>query len=269
MRIWHQSVADLSGQPEYHAKLEEHVRAVASETVTVDLHGLPPGSYGSYTTTDVLGSPFLYHMLYRQVIDYARQAESEGYDAFVVGSYSEPFVREMRAVVDIPVVTIGESCMLVACSLGKKQALISSVPAVARIVDDHVDAYGLRSRVSTVCSVGPMMDELKFNAGWTNPQDILDRFTDLAIGAVQDGADVIVPAEAVLSELLRTNDITSIGGAPVLDTVGVTWRYAEMMVSLWEKTGLRVGRAWEYARPDADLIGHFVGHSTAGATSPS
>jgi allantoin racemase len=269
MRIWHQSVADLSGQPAYHAKLEEHVRAVASETVTVDLHGLPAGSYGSYTTTDVLGSPFLYHMLYRQVIDYARQAESEGYDAFVVGSYSEPFVREMRAVVDIPVVTIGESCMLVACSLGKKQALISSVPAVARIVDDHVDAYGLRSRVSTVCSVGPMMDELKFNAGWANPHDIVDRFTDLAIGAVEGGADVIVPAEAVLSELLRTNDITSIRGAPVLDTVGVTWRYAEMMVSLWEKTGLRVGRAWEYARPHAELIEHFVGPSTAGATSPS
>ena len=268
MRIWHQSVADLSGQPEYHAKLEEHVRAVASETVTVDLHGLPAGTYGSYTTTDVLGSPFLYHMVYRQVIDCAREAESQGYDAFVVGSYSEPFVREMRAVVDIPVVTIGESCMLVACSLGKKQALISSVPAVARIVDDHVDAYGLRSRVSTVCSVGPLMDEVKFNAGWADPREILDRFTDLALGAIEDGADVIVPAEAVLSELLRTNGIISIGGAPVLDTVGIAWRYAEMMVALWDKTGLRVGRAWEYARPDADVIEHFIGTGTAGATSP-
>ncbi len=39
------------------------------------------------------------------MIDKALQAEREGYDAFIIGSYSEPFLKETRAAVNIPVLS--------------------------------------------------------------------------------------------------------------------------------------------------------------------
>jgi hypothetical protein len=35
----------------------------------------------------------------------------------------------------------------------------------------------------------------------------------------------------------------------VLDSFGVCWNYAEMLVSLHRRLKITVGRAWEYARP--------------------
>jgi hypothetical protein len=43
--------------------------------------------------------------------------------------------------------------------------------------------------------------------------------------------------------------------SPVLDVFGAAWSYALMMARLWERTGLRVGRAWQYRREDTELIG--------------
>lgn len=258
MRFWHQSMADLAVQPTYAESLQGHVRAVCGQETEVEVHGLPEGTYAGLTTTDVLRAPYLYHLVYRQIIEYGRQAEAQGYDAFVIASFSEPFVRELRSIVDIPVVSIGEACMLVACSLGKKQALISSVPAVQRIVEDHVRLYGLESRVSAVQSVGPMMDELQFNKGWSDPSMIIEEFLRLARREITNGADVIIPAEAVLSALLRSNGVISVDSVPILDTVGIAWNYAEMMVNLWRKTGLRVGRAWEYARPSETILARIL-----------
>ena len=52
------------------------------------------------------------------MIENAIKAEREGYDAFVLGSFSEPFLREIRSAVDIPVASVVESSVLVGCSLG-------------------------------------------------------------------------------------------------------------------------------------------------------
>jgi allantoin racemase len=258
MRFWHQSMADLTVQPTYAESLQDHVRAVCGQETEIEVHGLPEGTYAGLTTTDVLRAPYLYHLVYHQIIEYGRQAEDQGFDAFVIASFSEPFVRELRSILDIPVVSIGEACMLVACSLGKKQALISSVPAVQRIVEDHVRLYGLESRVSAVRSVGPMMDELQSKKGWSDPSMIIEEFLRLSRQEIENGADVIIPAEAVLSSLLRCKQIITVDSVPILDTVGIAWNYAEMLVNLWRKTGLRVGRAWEYTRPPESVLRRFA-----------
>lgn len=73
---------------------------------------------------------------------------------------------------------------------------------------------------------------------------------------IEDGADAIIPAEGVLNELLVANRVQRIGEAAVLDSIGVTWNYAEMMVNPRRRTGLTVGRRWEYARPGPEVIEH-------------
>ena len=258
MRIWHQSMTDLASLESYQSSLAAHAAEVCEPQTVVDVKGMPNFYTSGITTTDVLGSPYLYHVAYRRIIDQAIHAERQHYDAFVVGSFSEPFVRELRSTVDIPVVSVGESNCLVACSLGKLQALIANVPTVARLVQDHVTDYGLNGRVQGVYSLASTMTEDELQAQWSSPESVIARFDAIADEAIRAGADVVIPAEGVLSELLYQQRHRRIHDVPILDSFGVCWKYAEMFVQLRQQLGLEVGRAWEYRRPSDEKLATFA-----------
>ena len=114
---------------------------------------------------------------------------------------------------------------------------------------------GLQSRVLDVMSIDPPMDRASPRQGLRRPGPVIAAFTRAAERAVAAGADVIIPAEGVLAQLLVINGVRAIAGAPVLDVFGAAWSYAQMMMRLWSRTGLRVGRSWHYRRDDVDLIG--------------
>ena len=46
------------------------------------------------------------------------------------------------------------------------------------------------------------------------------------------GAEVIVPAEAVLATLVIANKLKEINGAPVVDCLAIAWRHTLMMIRL-------------------------------------
>lgn len=50
------------------------------------------------------------------------------------------------------------------------------------------------------------------------------------------------------------NEVRSIGGATVLDGVGASLLFAELMVNMKRKMGLGVGRRWAYSAPPADVM---------------
>lgn len=254
MRIWHQSMTELDGLENYRRTLEEHARAVLGPDTEVTVRGMPAGSYGGIAPSDLLGYPYPYHLILSRAIEAAYQAEQQGYDAFVVGSYSEPFLREIRSAVDIPVASLGESTFLVGCSVAKYQALIANVPEVARMVKGLIEKHHLQERVIGVYSIDPPLNEPALVAAYQDATDLVAGFTRIAERAIEAGADVIIPAEGVLSELLYANRVTRIGEVPVMDSLGVTWNYAELLVNLWRRTNLRVGRRWEYPRADPDVI---------------
>lgn len=256
MRIWHQSMTELDKLGAYRIALEEHARAVTSPGTEVVVQGIPSGAYGEIAPSDLLLSPYPYHLLLNQVIEFAYQAERQGYDAFVLGSFSEPYLREIRSILDIPVVSIAESSFLVGCSIGKYLGLISNSPDIARIVKGLVEKHHLQDRVSGVHAIDPPLNEPALAAAFMNPAAFLADFRRIAERVIEDGADAIIPAEGVLNELLVANGVQRIGEAAVLDSIGVTWNYAEMMVNLRRRTGLTVGRRWEYARPGPAVIEH-------------
>jgi allantoin racemase len=256
VRLWHQSMTELEHLEEYRTTLENHARAVLPEGTEVAVRGMPAGSYGGMAPSDVLGYPYAYHGILSRVTEAAYQAQEQGYDAFVVGSYSEPYLREIRSLVDIPVASLAESTFLVGCSLGKYQALIANVPDVARIVRGSVEKHGLRDRVAGVYSLDPPLNEPELVRAYHDPGPLLDGFTRIAQQSIDAGADVIIPAEGVLSELVYANGLRNIGDVPVVDSLGVAWHYAQMLVGLWRQTGLRLGRRWEYAQPSAQMVAH-------------
>lgn len=254
LRIWHQSVNELDTIEAYRKTLVAHAADVLGADAVVELNGLPSGSYGGRSATAVLGNAFAYHRILDQVVDYAIDAERAGFDAFVIGSFSEPFLREIRSAIDIPVASLTESSLLVGCSLGKLLAPIANAPAVQWMVKAAVEKHGLDARVLEVQAIDPPLEEPALAAAYADPAPVIAAFHLAAQRAIANGADVIIPAEGVLAELLYAHGVRAIAGAPVIDVFGTMWAYAAMLARLWSRTGLRVGRAWHYRRDDADLV---------------
>lgn len=258
MRIWHQSMTELQQLGAYQASLETHARKILEPGQSIAVHGMPAGAYRGRSPTAALANAFAHHRILDPVLDHAVRAEREGFDAFVVGSFSEPFLRELRSAVDIPVVSVSEATMLVACSIGRRAAPISNDPAIAWLVGQSIELHGLGARIHRPVSIEPALDEHEMAAAFSAPARLVESFTATARRAIDEGADVIIPAEGVLSEFLWTQGVTAIGRVPVLDSFGVAWCHAAMMAGLRAKTGLSVSRERHYRRDDPALIGDLL-----------
>lgn len=254
MRIWHQSMTELEAIPAYKNSLEAHAFAILGATRSVEVHGLPTGTYLGRSPTAALSNAYAAHRMLDPVLDYAVQAERAGFDAFLIGSFSEPFLTELRSAVDIPVASVAEAAFFTACSVGARAATIVNDPAVGRLVSKSIETHGLARRVQPPRPIAPALDEHQLAAAYAQPAGLLEAFRAAARGCIADGADVIIPAEGVLSEFLYTQRVTTVEGIPILDAFGVAWLHASMLAELRRSTGLTVSRAGRYARDDPELV---------------
>ncbi|WP_454915995.1 aspartate/glutamate racemase family protein [Xanthobacter sediminis] len=248
IRIWHQSVNELSKIGAYKQALETRAAAFLGADAQVTVQGMPEGTYGPVSPTEALGNAYLYHKLLSPIVEQAVAAEKEGYDAFVIGSYSEPFLREMRSAVDIPVVSLAEASVLLALSLGQYVGMITNAPNVTWMVKSALAKHKLEARVLEVVSLDPSLDEYELDALRRTPEVLTQYFVASASRLVAHGADVIIPAEGVMAEMLLGQGLKRVDGAVVVDVFAAAWAQALMLVRLWRGSDLRVGRAWQYRR---------------------
>lgn len=254
LRLWHQSMAELDAFPPYRDALVAHLDRLVGDRARIDLHGAAPGTYDGVPPIDVLNHPLAFHRLLGQVLDNAMRAEDEGYDAFVISSFTEPFLLEARSAVDIPVVAMPESTLLTACSLGRLSAIVTVGPEIGWIARQIVDRHALTARVAGIYPVHPPVSEPAIVRAFDDPAELLDAFRAAAADAVADGADVLIPAEGILNEVCVAHGLTEIDGAIVLDAVGTTFEHAIMMCRLRSGTGAHAGRRWTYRKPPPDLM---------------
>jgi allantoin racemase len=254
LRFWHQSMTELAGLGAYRDFLVQHARTVLGNAAVLQVEGIRSGSYHGRTPTAALENAFVYHRVCDQIIDNAIHAQRDGFDAFVIGSFSEPFLTEIRSAVDIPVVSVLESSLLVACSLGRKVAPIANAPSITRMVQAAIETHGLTQRMLPAVSLDPPMHEPEMAGAFAKPEALLKAFDQAVRRAIGQGADVIIPAEGVLSTVVTASGLKAIGGAPVIDVFAVTWQYAVMMVRLRQDCKIGVSRVGAYAQADPALV---------------
>ncbi len=253
MKIWYQSLAPLGHLHRYVAALEAHARA-ACPGANVHFNGASEAPYHGRTPQDLMHFPYLKLAMQQEAITFARQAEREGYDAFILGSFSEPFLPEIRSLLSIPVVSMPEAALLLACSLAEKFALVTLGPGSNTRVSKLVERHGLETRVSSITQFRKPIDEAELDAAFTDPAPLVARFTEVALPAIAAGADLVVPAEGVLNEVLWANGCHVLDRATVMDCVGASLVQAEMLVAARRRLGLGVGRRWAYQQPPAALL---------------
>jgi allantoin racemase len=185
-------------------------------------------------------------------------AERRGtFDAAIVAAFGDPGLGGARELFDFPVVGMAEAAMLVACTLGRRFAIVSFAKALEPWFAEIVEWHGMSGR----CAAIQMLD-----SAFTNINDVAEEkeqlLVDLANRVVtNNGADVVILAGAPLAGL--ANKLRERVPVPLVDGIQAAVTMAEGLVRL----NPRKATAGTYRRPAAkdstglsaalaDVIGH-------------
>jgi allantoin racemase len=174
----------------------------------------------------------------------ARKGERDGFDAVVISCFFDPGLRPSRELLSIPVTSAGEASLLLACSLGEKIGIVTTVKNSIPVIEHLVRGLGLEDRVVGVRAASLGVLELD-----KSEDTVKALFQETASSIENDGADVIVLGCTGMTEavtLLRQRLAAENYDIPIVDPLRAAISLAETFVKL----GLRhSSRA--YSKPPA------------------
>jgi hypothetical protein len=102
IRIWHQSLTDLTQLPGYARMLEEHARRICGADTVVDLHGLRPGTYpGGMAPVEMTRYRWAHHLAFAFAEILVQLRRRSGLATGRRGAYARPneqLVRQLRKI---------------------------------------------------------------------------------------------------------------------------------------------------------------------------
>lgn len=253
LKIWHQSFTVLDDVPFYRDALHCHLNELVGDGATVDLHGMKPGTYPSDYPGTHIGYTYLAGLHREQFVHAALQAQDEGYDAFFIATIPDTGYEQVRSLIDIPVVTLGQTSVLHAAGLGQRVGIVNFIEALVPQLRRNMRDYGLEQIVGPIVQVEAGFSDVM--AAYADPGPVLAAFSGAARIAIADGADVIVPGEGPLNVFLATQGVNRIDDVPVIDSLGTCVQVARLRGEQYRRTGLRsADRGFYHAKPPRELV---------------
>lgn len=253
MRIWHQSFTVLDDVPHYRDALARHLSAAAGEGHEVHLHGMRPGTYPSDYPGTHIRYAYLSGLHKEQFVHAALRAQDEGYDAFLIATIPDTGYEEVRTLVDIPVVTFGQTSVLMAAQLGRTVGIVNFIAELEPQLRRNMEVYGLDRVVGPIRQVRSEFTDVM--AAYADPGPLVAAFEAAAREAIAAGADVVVPGEGPLNVFLADQGISRVDDVPVLDSLGTCVRVALLRATQHQEQGLIPSRRGFYGeRPDRGLL---------------
>jgi Asp/Glu/hydantoin racemase len=250
-RIWYQSFVDPEGQAPYIRRLQQTLDDIAAPGVKFEVHGLTPPDQFFHPLTELRCAT--------QTIRNAIAAERTGYSAFVIGHFQEPGLTEARGAIDIPVIALGESVLLNACSLGQKIGLVTIDPVFIPWHEQQVARHRLEQRIVGIRAIHA--DLASFMRAFTDEmayRDARAEFVEQVRPLVAAGAEVIIPAGGLPMLLFSREHGFTVDGAPVLSGIPQVAKAAEAALALTRLTGTVVSRRGTYAKASPNCIEEFL-----------
>ena len=186
-KIWFQGATDRVHMAPYIAKVEAHLKSILDPDFSATFHTTTPPATTTHAVTEF--------RIAGNLIRNAVKAQEEGYAAMAITHFQDAGLMEVKSVVDIPVLGLGETTLFHACKLGRKLGLITINPVFVPWHEDQVIRYGLQQRVVGVRAVNATVKD--FIDGFASPEGFnkLKPLWEKECRALLDaGADVIVPA---------------------------------------------------------------------------
>lgn len=251
-KIWFQGATDRVHMAPYIARVEAHLREILEPEFEASFHTTTPPATTTHAITE--------YRIGRNLIKNAVEAERQGYAAMAITHFQDPGLAEVKSVVDIPVLGLGETTLFHACTLGRKLGLVTINPVFIPWHEDQVIRYGLQQRVVGVravqATVADFIDAFASPAGLAKLKPLWERECRALLDA---GADVIVPAGGLPMMLFGAERGANIDGAPIVNGITLIAKSAELAVKLRRLAGMAaVSRRSNYARPPEKALREFL-----------
>jgi Asp/Glu/hydantoin racemase len=173
------------------------------------------------------------------------QAEQLGYDAVALGCFLDPAMQEAREIVSIPVLGMGETCMLMACMYGQRFSGVAFHAKQAQYYDRKASEYGLAARHIPFGNLG--IDFTEVQKAFAHPEQMTATFVREVKRLGEQGAEVVLAACATVNAVIHREQIRAVDGILILDSNAVLLKIAEAMTELATSIGLRASRRLLYA----------------------
>ena len=244
MRVWWQSSTPLHSErmTDYRTHLTAHLESVKRPDTEITYSGVEDGSLAlDFDAVVSLNSMSRGGVLHKIV-----QADAEGYDVVAIGCMLDPALAEARELVDVPIVSLGETTLLVSLMLGQTVSGVAFSDKQALRYTRQAHDMGLRDRVVPFESLG--IDFPTLAAGFRNPEPMVEGFRRAAARLVERGVEVVIPACATLDLFLAEAGIDEVDGARVLHADAALLKIAETWADL-ARLGVTVSRKLRYQGP--------------------
>jgi len=247
-KLWFQGATDRAHMAPYIAKVEAHLKSILDADFSATFHTTTPPATTTHAITE--------YRIGRNLIKNAVEAERQGFAAMVITHFQDAGLAEVKSVVDIPVVGLGETTLMHALTLGRKLGLVTINPVFIPWHEDQVIRYGLQQRVVGVRAVDASVKDFIDAFADKKSYDALHLKWERECRVLLDaGADVIVPAGGLPMMLFGG---TEMDGAPVVNGVTLIAKSAEMAVKLRSLGMAQVSRRSNFVKPPEKALREFL-----------
>ena len=247
-KIWFQGATDRVHMAPYISKVEAHLRTILDPEFSATFHTTTPPATTTHAITEF--------RIARNLIRNAVEAERQGYAAMAITHFQDAGLMEVKSVVDIPVLGLGETTLFHAVTLGRKLGLVTINPVFIPWHEEQVIRYGLQQRVVGVRAVNASVkDFIDAFASQEAYDALLPKWERECRALLDAGADVIVPAGGLPMMLYGGKPFE---GAPVVNGVTLIAKSAEMAIKL-RKLGVgHVSRRSNFVKPPDKALKEFL-----------
>ena len=219
-------------------EIEESAKSVASPGTEIlcshPEHG-PECVEGGYDTVEST-----FHLLEEVV----KSEQEDKPDAYVIACFGDPGIDAIREMTDAPVIGIAEASFYLANILGARFSVVATLPRMRKDIEDRLRLCGMNIKLASLRT--PDLSVLSLTG---SPEETEKTLIETAKQCVkEDYAEVIVLGCAGMAGF--EDRVSAACGVPVLDTVKVGIKYAEMCVSL----GLKTSKSCTYESPTAKEV---------------
>ena len=247
-KIWFQGATDKVHMAPYIAKVEAHLKSILEPDFEATFHTTTPPATTTHAITEF--------RIARNLIRNALEAEKQGYAAMAITHFQDAGLAEVKSVVDIPVIGLGETTLMHALTLGRKLGLVTINPVFIPWHEDQITRYGLQSRVVGVRAVqATIADFIDSFASDDAKRKLAPKWERECRILLDAGADVIVPAGGLPMMLFGGAEMD---GAPIVNGVTLVAKTAELAVKLREHGMFKVSRRSNYVKPPEKALKEFL-----------
>ena len=164
-------------------------------------------------------------------------------DAVVLAGFGRVGIDALKEALTIPVVSISEASMAMACLLGHRFTTLTMLQQFIPYQQDLVRYYGFEAKCASVRAINVNVEECVTERERT----LRELSAEIRKVVTEDRAEVVILACAGLCGY--DQDLTKLAGVPVLDPVAVAVKVAESFVGL----GITHSKIRKFAPPPQSL----------------